>query len=105
MGKWLEANGEAIYGPLLLKPYSDGKVAYTPGATSRLCHLHACKRRAEAPAHIMVRTTLTGKLKVALLASKQELTYTQYETSSWCRYPKPQDVSAQQEAVVIKVAL
>ena len=60
----------------------------------------------QLPAHIMVRTKLSGKLKVTLLASKQELSYTAYEDIVMVSIPEQLRTSlAKQEAVVIKVAV
>jgi alpha-L-fucosidase len=54
----------------------------------------------------MVRTKLSGKLKVTLLASKQELSYTAYEDIIMVSIPEQLRTSlAKQEAVVIKVAV
>ena len=33
IGKWMDANGEAIYSTRPVKPYKQGKVAYTQGKT------------------------------------------------------------------------
>jgi alpha-L-fucosidase len=58
------------------------------------------------PAHVMVRTKLSGKLKVTLLASKQELSYTAYEGIVIVSIPEHLRASlAKQEAVVIQIAV
>ena len=107
LGKWLEANGESIYETTPVEPYSDGKVAYTArGDRSVYAIYMPAQDEKELPAHIMVRTKLSGKLKVTLLASKQELSYTAYEDIIMVSIPEQLRTSlAKQEAVVIKVAV
>jgi alpha-L-fucosidase len=107
VGKWLGANGEAIYKTTPVEPYSDGKVAYTASGDTDIYAIYMpAKDEKELPAHIMVRTKLSGKPKVSLLASKQELSYTAYEDILMVSIPEQLRTSlAKQEAVVIKVAV
>ncbi len=107
MGKWLQANGEAIYGTTPVEPYSEGKVAYTARGDKAIYAIYMpAKDEQKLPAHIMVRTALTGKLNVTLLASKQELTYTPYDDIIMVSIPEQIRASlAKQEAVVIKIAV
>jgi len=107
MGRWLEANGEAIYGTTPVEPYSDGRVAYTARGDKAIYAIYMpAKDEQKLPAHIMVRTTLTGKLNVALLASRQDLSYTAYDDIVIVSIPEQlRTPLAKQEAVAIKVAL
>jgi alpha-L-fucosidase len=64
------------------------------------------KDEQKLPAHIMVRTKLSGKPRVTLLASNQELSYAAYEDVVIVSIPERLRASlAKQEAVVIKVAV
>ncbi len=107
MGKWLEANGEAIYETTPVEPYSDGRVAYTARGDKNIYAIYMpAKDEQRLPAHILVKTKLSGKLKVTLLASKQELSYTAYDGIVIVSIPEQLRPSlAKQEAVVIKVAV
>jgi alpha-L-fucosidase len=107
LGKWLEANGEAIYETTPVEPYSDGRVAYTARGDRNIYAIYMPAQDEQAlPAHIMVRTKLSGKPKITLLASNQELSYTAYEDIVMVSIPEQLRTSlAKQEAVVIKVAV
>jgi alpha-L-fucosidase len=106
MGKWLEANREAIYETTPVEPYSDAKVAYTARGDTAIYAIYLPARDEQAlPAHIMVRTKLSGTLRVTLLASAQQLSYMAKEDTLTVSIPEQLRTSlATQEAVVIKVA-
>jgi alpha-L-fucosidase len=107
MGKWLEANGEAIYETAPVEPYSDGKVAYTAKGDSSIYAIYMPeKEEQELPAYIMVRTKLQGKLHVSLLASKERLDYQSFGDIIMVSIPTTMRAAlAKQEAVVIKVSI
>jgi alpha-L-fucosidase len=106
MGKWLEANGEAIFETTPVEPYSEGKVAYTAKGDGAIYAIYMPgKDEKEIPAYVMVRTNLKGKLKVSLLASKEELSYQSFDEIVMISIPeKLRTTLAKQEAVVIKVS-
>ena len=106
-GKVAQANGEAIYETTPVEPYSDGRVAYTARGDKNIYAIYMpAKDEQRLPAHILVKTKLSGKLKVTLLASKQELSYTAYDGIVIVSIPEQLRPSlAKQEAVVIKVAV
>jgi alpha-L-fucosidase len=106
MGKWLEANGEAIFETTPVEPYSDGKVAYTAKGDDVIYAIYMPgKDEKEIPAYVMVRTNLKGKLKVSLLASKEKLSYQSFDEIVMISIPeKMRTTLAKQEAVVIKVS-
>lgn len=105
LGKWLQANGEAIYKTNPVAPYLDGKVAYTAkgGNTVYAIYMPA-KDEKELPSEIFVRTKLTGKLKVCLLASKQKLSSKKVDGGIKVTIPQSLRLElAKPEATVIKV--
>ncbi len=106
MGKWLEANGEAIFETTPVEPYSDGNVAYTAKGKDAVYAIYMPgKDEKQLPGHILVRTKVEGKPKVSLLASKQALDYQRFEDMLMVSIPEKLRASlALQEAVVIKVA-
>jgi alpha-L-fucosidase len=106
MGKWLDANGEAIFETTPVEPYSDGKVAYTAKGDKALYAIYMPEKdEKQLPAHILVKTKLEGKPKVSLLASKQNLEYQRFENMLMISIPENLRTSlAAQEAVVIKVS-
>ena len=105
LGKWLQANGEAIYETNPVAPYLDGKVAYTAKSGNTVYAIYMpAKDEKELPAEILVRTTLTGKLKASLLASKQKLSYKKVDGGIKVTIPQSLRLElAKQEATVIKV--
>jgi len=107
VGKWLEANKEAIYETTPVEPYADGKVAYTARGDSAIYAIYMPdKGEKQLPAYVMVRTTLKGKLRVAFLSSKQELKYQSFDGIIMVSIPESSRAAlANQEAVVIKVSV
>ena len=107
MGNWLKANGEAIYETTPVEPYSDGKVAYTAKGDKTIYAIYMpAMDEKELPAYVMVRTKLTGKLKVSLLASKQNLSYKRFDDIIMVSIPENLRSSlAKLEAVVFKVGM
>jgi alpha-L-fucosidase len=76
IGRWLKANGDAIYDTTPIEPFQEGKLAYTAhgGNTTFAIYLPTQGER-EAPAVIAVKTKLKGPMKVSLPAFDKELTY------------------------------
>jgi alpha-L-fucosidase len=107
MGNWLKANGEAIYETTPVEPYSDGKVAYTAKGDKIIYAIYMpAMDEKELPAYVMVRTKLTGKLKVSLLASMQNLSYKRFDDIIMISIPENLRSSlAKREAVVFKVGM
>ncbi len=105
MGKWLEANGEAIFDTNPVEPYSEGKVAYTARGDKSVYAIYMPEKdEKELPAYIMVRTKIQGSLKVSLLESKQNLKYQRFGDILMVSVPASQrSALAKKEAVVIKV--
>lgn len=106
VGQWLEVNGEAIYETNPVEPFSEGKVAYTAKDDHSIYAIYMPEAgEKELPAHVMVRTSLPGKLEVTLLASKQNLSYQRFDNILMVSIPKKLRPSlAGEEAVVIKVS-
>ncbi len=105
MGKWLGANGEAIYETTPVEPYSDGKVAYTAKGDNTIYAIYMPARdEKQLPSHIMVRTKLPGKVKVSLLESKQNLNYKRFDDILMVSIPAGlRESLATKEAAVIKI--
>jgi alpha-L-fucosidase len=105
LGKWLERNGEAIYETNPVEPFLEGKVAYTSKGDHTVYAIYMpAKDEQELPSEIMVKTELTGKLKVMLLDSNQKLG--SITTDQGIKITIPKNLRArlaQQEAVVIKL--
>ena len=105
MGKWLDANGEAIFETTPVEPYSDGKVAYTAKGDNTIYAIYLPDRdEKQLPSHVMVRTKLPGKLKVSLVENKQTLNYQRFDDVIMVTVPASiRSTLAAKEAVVIKV--
>ena len=105
LGKWLDANGEAIFETNPVVPFLDGKVAYTAKGDNTIYAIYMpSKDEKELPAEITVKTTLTGKVKASLLPLKQKLSYKRVEGGIKVVIPKSLRLElAKQEAAVIKI--
>ena len=106
LGRWLEANGEAIYETNPVEPFLDGKVAYTAKGDHTTYAIYMTEKdEQELPSEIFVQTNLTGKVKVSLLASKQKLSFKRVEGGIKISIPKSLRSSlAKQEAVAIRLS-
>ncbi|MFV8346985.1 alpha-L-fucosidase [Flavobacterium sp. ZB4P13] len=106
VGKWLGANGEAIYETKPIEPYLDGKVAYTAKGDDVIYAIYMpAKEEKELPSEIIVKTKLKGKIKVSLLASNQKLS--SKNNGGEIKISIPQSLRTtlvKQEAVVIKIS-
>jgi len=105
LGKWLQTNGEAIYETNPVEPFLDGKVAYTAKGDNALYAIYMpAKDEKEVPAEIIIKTQLTGKLKVYLLESDQKLSAKIIDGGIRVRIPENMRANlAKKEATVIKV--
>lgn len=105
MGKWLQANGEAIYDTRPVEPFLDGKVAYTGKGDNTVYAIYMpAKDELELPAEISVRTELKGNVVLSLLATNQKLSGKKVNGQLIISVPKAQRTAlAKQEAVVIKL--
>jgi len=106
LGKWLEANGEAIYETNPVEPYLDGKVAYTAKGSDTIYAIYMpSKDENQLPSQIRIKTHFTGKLKASLLTSNQKLNWK--PVSQGIEVKIPQNLRsglASQEAVVIRIS-
>jgi alpha-L-fucosidase len=105
LGKWLEANAEAIYETTPVEPFLNGKVAYTAKGENTIYAIYMpAKDEVELPAEISVKTNLNGKLRVTLLESKQKLNSKTVEGGIVVAIPQKLRVElAKKEAVVIRI--
>lgn len=105
LGKWLQANGDAIYDSRPVEPFLDGKVAYTAKGENAVYAIYLVSKDDTAiPAEITIRTTLAGKLKVSLVSPNLKLRFSRVEGGIKVTLPERlRSEMAKQEAVVIKV--
>jgi alpha-L-fucosidase len=105
LGKWLQANGEAIYDTNPVEPFLDGKVAYTAKGEQTVYAIYMpSKDELELPSEITVKTQLTGNLKVNLLYNNQKISHKRVGGEIIIAVPKgKRSELAKQEAVVFKI--
>lgn len=74
MGRWLDANGEAIYDTVPVEPFEVGKITYTAGSDHITYAIYLTgKDEKELPAELEIQTRLKGNLSVSLPAYHQKL--------------------------------
>jgi len=74
MGKWLAANGEAIYKTAPVEPFQVGKIAYTAKGPDTIYAIYLPEKdETTLPESITIKTSLKGKLSVSLLSEKKVL--------------------------------
>jgi len=74
MGRWLEADGEAIYDSGPVEPFQEGKIAYTAKGDQTVFAIYLPdKDEKELPSELIIKTALKGKLNVLLPAFHQPL--------------------------------
>ncbi len=105
LGRWLQANGEAIYETRPVEPFLDGKIAYTAKGDDTIYAIYLPQQNEpELPSEIIVQTLLKGKLEVRLLNSTKKLPFKRIDGGLKITIPQNLRTSlASQEAVVIKV--
>ena len=106
LGKWLEANGEAIYETNPVEPYLDGKVAYTAKGNDTIYAIYMpTKDENQLPSEILIKTHFSEKLKATLLTSNQKLIWKPVNQGIEVKIPQNLRFAlANQEAVVIKIS-
>jgi alpha-L-fucosidase len=107
MGKWLSANGEAIYETLPVEPFQVGKIAYTSKGTHTIYAIYMPEKDESAlPETLTVKTNLKGKLTVSLLAEKKSLKSKMTPDGLVINIPQAlRTPLAQKEAVVVRISL
>ena len=105
MGRWLKANGEAIYGTHPVEPYQEGRTAYTAkdGKTVYAIYLTGPDETL-LPASLDIRTDLKGKIRVTELSTSKVLSHK--VTGEVVRIAVPKTLRtalAASEAVVFKI--
>ncbi len=105
LGKWLDANGEAIYETNPVEPFLDGPVAYTAKGDHTIYAIYLpAKDEQQLPAEIKVKTNFKGQLKASLLASKQKLRLKTVDGGITISIPEELRTElARKEAAVIKI--
>ncbi len=80
IGKWMKANGEAIYGTRAMAPYKVGKVAFTRGKTGvRYAIYLPAEDERQMPANMTLGLSVPQGSRVTLLGSNRAL---EYQTSA-----------------------
>ncbi|MBT4410508.1 MAG: alpha-L-fucosidase [Bacteroidetes bacterium] len=105
LGKWLDANGEAIYETTPVEPFQVEKIAYTAGDENTVYALYMpAKDEEELPETLSIQTQLSGRLSFTLLASGKKLKARKKDNAWDVSIPKSlRSELAKQEAVVIRV--
>ena len=74
MGRWLLANGEAIYGTRPVKPYQEGPIAYTAKGTNTVYAIYLIgDSETRLPENLDLRVGLKGKIRVTEVSSSKVL--------------------------------
>jgi alpha-L-fucosidase len=75
-GRWLAANGEAIYGTRPVEPYQEGPIAYTAKGSKTVYAIYLTGEGESAlPEHLDIRTGLKGRLRITELTTSKALGY------------------------------
>ncbi len=78
IGRWLAANGEAIYGTRPVEPYQEGSIAYTAKGEDTVFAIYLTGEGEQTlPAVLDIKTGLKGKLRVTELATSTALSHRQ----------------------------
>lgn len=107
MGKWLTANGEAIYETVPVEPFQIGRIAYTAKGPDTVFAIYMPdKDETSLPETLTVKTNLKGKLSVSLLSEKKNLKSKMTTDGLVVTIPPSMRAAlAQKEAVVIKISM
>lgn len=74
IGKWLEINGEAIYGTTPVEPYQQGNIAYTAKGSDTIYAIYLpATNETKLPDHLQITTRMKGKLTCTQPALKQKI--------------------------------
>ncbi len=105
LGKWLDANGEAIYDTRPVEPYQVDKVAYTQKDGKIVFALYMpAKGEERLPESISIESTLSAKPKFSLLESGKKLKFRKSGNNYEVIIPEAlREELAKSEAVVIRI--
>jgi alpha-L-fucosidase len=71
IGKWININGEAIYGTRPVKPFQEGKVAYTSKGQNLIYAIYLQEKEEKSlPSEIEISAFAGQKVKVSILGTK-----------------------------------
>ncbi|MGA2749879.1 MAG: alpha-L-fucosidase [Verrucomicrobiota bacterium] len=74
MGRWLKENGEAIYDTAPVKPFQDGKLAYTAKGDNTVFAIYLPdENEKELPAELTIKAMSKGEPAVSMPAFQQKL--------------------------------
>lgn len=74
MGRWLAANGEAIYGTRPVEPYQEGPIAYTAKGTDTVYAIYLIgQSETSLPARLSFKTSFKSGIKVTEVSTGREI--------------------------------
>jgi alpha-L-fucosidase len=105
MGRWLAANGEAIYDTQPVAPYQEGPIAYTAKGEKALFAIYLTgPDETLLPAYLDIKTDLRGRIRVTELSTSRALSYEANGNGIRVALPKVlRTALAAREAAVFKV--
>ena len=106
MGRWLGANGEAIYGTRPVAPYQDGPIAYTAKGDTTVYAIYLTgDKETVLPESLDIKTGLAGPVRVTELSTSKTLSHKVEAGGLRVALPGSLRKSlAAQEAVVLKIS-
>jgi alpha-L-fucosidase len=105
MGRWLGANGEAIYGTRPVEPYQEGPIAYTAKGANTIYAIYLTgPDDPPLPGFLDIKTSFKGRIRVRELSTSKALSHRAVENGIRITLPKSLRASlAAREAVAFKV--
>lgn len=107
MGKWLQANGEAVYGTRPVAPYQEGPLAYTAKGDRAVYAIYLTgETENRLPEVLDIKTALKGRLRVTELSTEKVLSHRVSAGGLRVALPKSlRTALAGKEAAVFKVSI
>jgi alpha-L-fucosidase len=105
IGKWLQVNGEAIYGSHPVAPFQDGKVAYTAQGGESIYAIYLPeKNETQWPEEVSIKTDLPGPYDVGVPALREKVSYRLGDGGVIAEIPASlRNRAAQEPALVIRL--
>jgi alpha-L-fucosidase len=104
IGRWMQVNGDAIYGTRAVAPYKDGKVCFTRKKDGSIYAIYLLDQNEKLPATISFKGITPAKgARVSLLGANGKLTWTKKGDAVEISIPSNLQRQAWQHAVAIKI--